>query len=39
MYERLEIREVAAGEGSTIEYEEYTKPGWTQMREGIIVEA
>jgi len=38
MYERLEIREVAANEGSTVAYEEYTKPGWTQMREGIIVD-
>ncbi len=35
----LKIRPVKAGEGSTVEYEEYTKPGWTAMREGIIVEA
>lgn len=39
MAERLLIRPVRAGEGSTVEYEEYAKPGWTQMREGIIVEA
>jgi len=38
-YEQIKIRQVQAGEGSTIEYEEYTKPGWTNMREGIIVEA
>jgi pyruvate ferredoxin oxidoreductase delta subunit len=38
-YDLIKIRPVGAGEGSTIEYEEYTKPGWTQMREGIIVEA
>jgi pyruvate ferredoxin oxidoreductase delta subunit len=38
MFDRLKIRPVAPGEGSTVEYEEYTKPGWTQMREGIIVE-
>ena len=37
--ERLKIRPVQAGEGSTLAYEEYVKPGWTQMREGIIVEA
>ncbi len=39
MYDRLKIRPVAPGEGSTVDYEEYAKPGWTQMREGIIVEA
>jgi pyruvate ferredoxin oxidoreductase delta subunit len=39
IYDQIKIRHVKAGEGSTIEYEEYTKPGWTQMREGIIVEA
>jgi pyruvate ferredoxin oxidoreductase delta subunit len=38
-YENLKIRAVKAGEGSTVSYEEYTKPGWTQMREGIVVEA
>ena len=38
-YEQLKIRPVKAGEGSTISYEEYIKPGWQQMREGIIVEA
>jgi pyruvate ferredoxin oxidoreductase delta subunit len=38
-YDQIKIRPVAPGEGSSIEYEEYTKPGWTQMREGIIVEA
>jgi pyruvate ferredoxin oxidoreductase delta subunit len=38
-YEQLKIREVKAGEGSTVSYEEYQKPGWTQMREGIVVEA
>jgi pyruvate ferredoxin oxidoreductase delta subunit len=39
VYDGVKIRRVLEGEGSTIEYEEYTKPGWTQMREGIIVEA
>jgi pyruvate ferredoxin oxidoreductase delta subunit len=39
LYGQIKIRPVQAGEGSTIEYEEYTKPGWTHMREGIIVEA
>jgi pyruvate ferredoxin oxidoreductase delta subunit len=39
IYGQIKIRPVQAGEGSTIEYEEYTKPGWTKMREGIIVEA
>jgi pyruvate ferredoxin oxidoreductase delta subunit len=39
IYGRIKIRQVQAGEGSTLEYEEYTKPGWTHMREGIIVEA
>jgi pyruvate ferredoxin oxidoreductase delta subunit len=38
-YEQLKIRQVKAGEGSSVSYEEYTKPGWTQMREGIVVEA
>lgn len=35
----LKIRQVRAGEGSQVAYEEYTKPGWTDMREGIIVDA
>src|ERR1700730_773874 len=39
VYDQIKIRPVEAGEGSLVEYEEYTKPGWTQMREGIIVEA
>jgi pyruvate ferredoxin oxidoreductase delta subunit len=39
MAEQLKIRPVRAGEGSTLAYEEYVKPGWTHMREGIIVEA
>src|ERR1700730_14177669 len=39
IYDQIKIRPVQAGEGSQVEYEEYTKPGWTQMREGIIVEA
>jgi len=39
IYDQLQFRQVREGEGSTIEYEEYTKPGWTHMREGIIVEA
>jgi pyruvate ferredoxin oxidoreductase delta subunit len=39
LYEQVKIRPVQPGEGSLVEYEEYTKPGWTQMREGIIVEA
>ena len=38
-YDQLKIRQVTAGEGSSVSYEEYIKPGWTQMREGIIVEA
>jgi pyruvate ferredoxin oxidoreductase delta subunit len=39
LYDQLKIRPVKAGEGSSASYEEYSKPGWTQMREGIIVEA
>jgi pyruvate ferredoxin oxidoreductase delta subunit len=39
LYESLKIRHVKAGEGSSVAYEEYTKPGWTHMREGIVVEA
>ncbi|HEV7664765.1 MAG TPA: 4Fe-4S dicluster-binding protein [Chloroflexota bacterium] len=39
IYGQIQLRQVQPGEGSTIEYEEYTKPGWTKMREGIIVEA
>src|SRR6266581_4613084 len=39
IYDQIKIRPVEPGEGSSVEYEEYTKPGWTQMREGIIVEA
>jgi pyruvate ferredoxin oxidoreductase delta subunit len=39
VYDLVQLRQVEPGEGSSIEYEEYTKPGWTQMREGIIVEA
>ena len=38
-YDQLKIRTVKAGEGSNVSFEEYRKPGWTQMREGIIVEA
>jgi pyruvate ferredoxin oxidoreductase delta subunit len=38
-YDQLKIRTVKAGEGSDTSFEEYRKPGWTQMREGIIVEA
>jgi pyruvate ferredoxin oxidoreductase delta subunit len=38
-YDQLKIRQVKAGEGSSVSFEEYQKPGWTQMREGIIVEA
>jgi pyruvate ferredoxin oxidoreductase delta subunit len=37
--EQLKVRRVTAGEGSQVSFEEYRKPGWTQMREGIIVEA
>lgn len=37
--DQLKIRLVKAGEGSSVSFEEYRKPGWTQMREGIIVEA
>jgi pyruvate ferredoxin oxidoreductase delta subunit len=39
LYDQIKIRHVEAGEGSPTEYEEYTKPGWTNMREGIIVDA
>jgi pyruvate ferredoxin oxidoreductase delta subunit len=39
IFDQLKIREVKAGEGSSLSYEEYHKPGWTQMREGIVVEA
>jgi pyruvate ferredoxin oxidoreductase delta subunit len=38
-YDQIKIRPVEPGEGSTIEHEQYQKPGWTQMREGIVVEA
>jgi pyruvate ferredoxin oxidoreductase delta subunit len=38
-YDQIKVRPVEPGEGSTLEYEEYIKPGWTHMREGIIVEA
>jgi pyruvate ferredoxin oxidoreductase delta subunit len=39
IYGQIKIRPVQPGEGNTTEYEEYDKPGWTKMREGIIVEA
>jgi pyruvate ferredoxin oxidoreductase delta subunit len=38
-YDNLIVRQVKAGEGSDHFYEEYEKPGWKDMREGIIVEA
>jgi len=38
-YELIKMRTVLPGEGSTTDYEEYIKPGWQNMREGIIVEA
>ena len=38
-YDSVKIRPVRSGEGNSHFYEEYEKPGWTQMREGIIVEA
>jgi pyruvate ferredoxin oxidoreductase delta subunit len=38
-YDLIKIRRVEPGEGSSVSYEEYVKPGWTQMREGIVVEA
>jgi pyruvate ferredoxin oxidoreductase delta subunit len=38
-YDQIKIRTVKAGEGSTVSFEEYRKPGWMQMREGIVVEA
>jgi pyruvate ferredoxin oxidoreductase delta subunit len=38
-YDNLKIRKVREGEGSNRFYEEYEKPGWRDMREGIIVEA
>ena len=39
MYDQIKLRPVKAGEGSTVSHEEYIKPGWQQMREGIVVEA
>jgi pyruvate ferredoxin oxidoreductase delta subunit len=39
MHGQIKIRPVKAGEGSTVEHEEYIKPGWQDMREGIVVEA
>jgi pyruvate ferredoxin oxidoreductase delta subunit len=38
-YDNLIVRTVKAGEGSDHFYEEYEKPGWKDMREGIVVEA
>jgi pyruvate ferredoxin oxidoreductase delta subunit len=38
-HDQLKIHTVKAGEGSSVSFEEYRKPGWTAMREGIIVEA
>jgi pyruvate ferredoxin oxidoreductase delta subunit len=38
IYAQIKVRHVEAGEGSAVAYEEYTKPGWTHMREGIIVD-
>jgi len=38
-YDQLQLFTVKAGEGSSVSFEEYRKPGWMQMREGIIVEA
>lgn len=38
-YDNLVIRPVKTGEGSDRFYEEYEKPGWREMREGIVVEA
>src|SRR5437660_1404483 len=34
VYGQVKIRTVQPGEGSATEYEEYSKPGWTHMREG-----
>jgi pyruvate ferredoxin oxidoreductase delta subunit len=39
VYDQIKIRTVKAGEGSQTSFEEYQKPGWMQMREGIVVEA
>ena len=39
IYDLIKIRRVEPGEGSSVSHEEYIKPGWTQMREGIVVEA
>jgi pyruvate ferredoxin oxidoreductase delta subunit len=39
IYDQIKLRPVKAGEGSTVSYEEYIKPGWQEMREGIVVEA
>ncbi|HYU18700.1 MAG TPA: 4Fe-4S dicluster-binding protein [Chloroflexota bacterium] len=38
-YDNLRILAVKGGQGNAHFYEQYEKPGWTQMREGIIVEA
>jgi pyruvate ferredoxin oxidoreductase delta subunit len=38
-YDNCLIRPAAPLEGNNHFYEEYEKPGWTQMREGIVVEA
>jgi len=39
VYDQLELYTVKAGAGSSVSFEDYRKPGWTQMREGIVVEA
>jgi pyruvate ferredoxin oxidoreductase delta subunit len=39
IYDQIKIHPVQPDEGSTVSYEEYQKPGWMDMREGIIVEA
>ena len=39
VYDKLEIRTVQPGEGSTTDYETYDKPGWTDMRQAVIVDA
>ncbi len=36
---KLLVRPVKPGEGSKVVHEEYAKPGWKQMREGIVVDA
>lgn len=38
-YDHVSVAEIAAGVGSDHFYPDYQKPGWKDMREGIVVEA